>query len=336
MNKVFIIAEAGVNHNGDLNLAKELIDAACNAGADAVKFQTFNTADLVTRSAKKAKYQIQNTGEGNQFEMLKKLELTYDDHLQLIDHCNKNNIMFLSTPFDFESAIILNQLNVPMFKISSGDLNNLPFLRYVAKFHKPIILSTGMSNLEEVQEAVDTIYTMGNKELTLLHCTSNYPTKYEDVNLRAMSVLKEKFKIPIGYSDHSIGIEVSLAAVAMGAEVIEKHFTLDKCMVGPDHKASLNPTELKELVSKIRNVEVAMGEKIKKCSYNEENTKISLRKSIVASKNINKGEKITYEHITLKRPGNGINPKYFDDIVGKVALKDIKSDIAIQWSYLEG
>lgn len=325
-NKCFIIAEAGVNHNGDLNIAKKLIDKAAEAGADAIKFQTFKAENLVTKEAPKADYQRDTTGEGNQFEMLKKLELSEKDHIILKKYCEEKGILFLSTPFDFESVDILEKIDVPLYKVSSGDLTNLPLLKYIAKKQRPIILSTGMANLAEVEEAVYVIWREGNRDVILLHCTSNYPTAYEDVNLRAMITLKEAFKVPVGYSDHTTGIEVSIAAVALGASIIEKHFTLSRNMIGPDHKASSEPDEFKYMVDSIRNIEKAMGDGIKRCSEREENTKMVVRKSIVAAKNISKGEFIRSTDICLKRPQGGLKPKYIDDIIGKVAVRDINEN----------
>ncbi len=322
-NQCFIIAEAGVNHNGNINLAKKLVDKACEAGVDAIKFQTFKAENLVTKEAPKAEYQKNTTGNGSQFEMLKKLELSFEDHISLKNYCTEKGIIFISTPFDFESVDLLEKIDVPIYKVSSGDLTNLPLLKYIANKNKPIILSTGMANLGEVEEAVEAIYKIGNKNLILLHCTSNYPTAYEDVNLRAMVTMKEAFKLPIGYSDHTIGIEVPIAAVTLGAKVIEKHFTLDKAMDGPDHRASLEPDKLKMMVDGIRNIEKAMGDGIKSCNRSEENTKSVARKSIVASRDIKKEEIITINDISFKRPEGGLRPKYLDLIIGKSATRDI-------------
>lgn len=326
MNKVFIIAEAGVNHNGDINIAKKLIDVAVEAGVDAVKFQTFKANNLVTKYAPKAEYQKETTGSGNQIEMLKKLELKYEDHIILKKYCEEKGIMFISTPFDFESAELLESIGLPLYKISSGDLTNIPFLRYIAKFNKPMIVSTGMASLGEVETAVNCIKKCGNDQITLLHCTSNYPTNFEDVNLNAMITLKKAFKLPIGYSDHTIGIEIPIAAISMGAKVIEKHFTLNKNMEGPDHRASLNPEELKQMVVNIRNVEKAFGDYIKMCNKSEENTRKVARKSIVAKTHIKKGETISFENITFKRPSSGLSPTYIDEVIGKIASNDISAD----------
>lgn len=330
-NRCFIIAEAGVNHNGDINIAKKLVDKAKEAGVDAIKFQTFKADNLVTKQAPKAEYQKQATGDGSQFEMLKKLELSLEDHIALKKYCEEKGIMFISTPFDFESVDLLEKIDVPLYKVSSGDLTNLPLLNYIANKNKPIILSTGMSNLGEVEEAVETIFQTGNDRLVLLHCTSNYPTAYKDVNLRAMLTMKEAFKLPVGYSDHTIGIEVPIAAVALGAKVIEKHFTLDRNMAGPDHKASLEPDELKILVKSIRNIETAMGDGIKRCNKSEEKSKFVSRKSIVAKHDIKKGQVITQDLIVYKRPASGLPPKFVKYILGKKARAEIRKDEVIDF-----
>lgn len=331
----FIIAEAGVNHNGDINIAKKLVDVACAAGVDAIKFQTFKAENLVTKNAPKAKYQEQSTGSGNQYDMLKKLELSYDDHIILQKYCKEKGLTFISTPFDFESVDLLEKLNVPLYKISSGDLTNIPLLKYIARLNKPMIISTGMANLGEVEEAIEAIGEVGNNKISLLHCTSNYPTNYNDVNLNAMITLENAFKLPIGYSDHTIGIEVPVAAVAMGAKIIEKHFTIDKFMEGPDHEASVDPEELRRMVKSIRNIESSLGNGIKTCNESEKNTKEIARKSIVASVNIKKGETISYNNITFKRPSNGISPRLTDEIIGKVAVEDINVDSFITFSNIK-
>lgn len=330
--KCFIIAEAGVNHNGDINIAKKLIDKAVEAGVDAIKFQTFKADNLVTKEAPKADYQKDTTGDGSQYEMLKGLELSLENHILLKKYCENKGIIFISTPFDFESVDLLEKIDVPLYKVSSGDLTNLPLLKYISQKNKPIILSTGMANLGEVEEAVEIIFKTGNKNLILLHCTSNYPAAYEDVNLRAMLTMKEAFKLPVGYSDHTMGIEVPISAVALGAKVIEKHFTLDKTMDGPDHRASLEPDELKMMVDSIRNIERAMGDGIKRCNKNEENTKSAARKSIVAARNIRKDDIIANNDISFKRPEGGLSPKYADLIVGKTANRDIKENEFIKFS----
>lgn len=325
-NGCFIIAEAGVNHNGNTEVAKSLIDVAVEAGVDAVKFQTFKAENLVTKDAPKANYQKKTTGSGNQYEMLKNLELSLEDHIELKKYCKNKGIMFISTPFDFESVDLLEKIGIPLYKISSGDLTNIPLLKYIAKLNKPMIISTGMANLGEVEKAIEAARSCGNEDITLLHCTSNYPTAYEHVNLNAMLTMKNAFKLPTGYSDHTLGIEIPIAAVTMGAKVIEKHFTLDKNMEGPDHRASLNPGELKNMVQAIRNIESAFGDGVKKCNISEENTKKVARKSIVAAKNIKAGEKLSYENITFKRPGNGISPMFIDFIIDKNAVCDISKD----------
>ncbi|WP_416176249.1 N-acetylneuraminate synthase [Clostridium sp.] len=325
-NHIFIIAEAGVNHNGDIDIAKKLVDVAVSSGADAIKFQTFKAENLVTKNAPKAEYQKNNTGNGNQYEMLKSLELSLEQHIILKNYCKKKGIMFISTPFDFESVDLLEKVDVPLYKISSGDLTNIPLLKYISKLKKPMIISTGMANLGEVEEAVRSVKECGNNQIALLHCTSNYPTEYEDVNLNAMITLKNAFKLPVGYSDHTVGIEVAIAAAAMGAKIIEKHFTLDKNMQGPDHKASLNPEELIKMISCIRNIEKAFGDGIKRCNKSEENVRRLARKSIVASRKINSGEVLSYKDITFKRPANGISPSFEDMIIGKKAIHDIDVD----------
>lgn len=333
---VFIIAEAGVNHNGDINLAKKLIDSAKEAGADAVKFQSFKASRLVTASAEKADYQLKNTGcAENQYEMLRKLELSAEAHKYLKEYCDKVGIIFLSTPFDFESTDLLNSLNVPMYKISSGDLTNIPFLKYIAKRERPIILSTGMSDLGEIEEALTAIYSENNKDITLLHCTTSYPAPYQEVNLKAMLTIREAFKTAVGYSDHTEGIEIAIAAAAMGASVIEKHFTLDRRLHGPDHKASIEPDDLRRMVTSIRNVERAMGDGCKRIKLSEADVKKLVRKSVVAGCNIKKGSIISEEALALKRPADGIEPKFFHEIVGKIAKNDIMEDAPIKWCDIE-
>lgn len=334
-NRCFIIAEAGVNHNGDINIAKKLVDKAKEAGVDAIKFQTFRAENLVTKEAPKAEYQKETTGDGSQFEMLKKLALSLEDHIILKRYCEEKGIMFISTPFDYESVDLLEKTGVSLYKVSSGDLTNLPLLSYIANKNKPIILSTGMANLGEVEEAVETISKAGNDRIILLHCTSNYPTAYEDVNLRAMLTMKEAFKLPVGYSDHTIGIEIPIAAVALGAKVIEKHFTLDRNMKGPDHRASIEPDELKIMVRSIRNIELAMGDGIKRCNNSEENIRKVARKSIVAGRDISKDEVITINNISFKRPEFGLKPKYVDLVVGKKARRNIKVNEFITFNDVE-
>ncbi|MHC1682814.1 MAG: N-acetylneuraminate synthase [Clostridiaceae bacterium] len=335
MKRTFIIAEAGVNHNGDIENAKKLVDIAFEAGADAVKFQTFITENLVTKNAVKAKYQEQNTGNGYQYEMLKNLELSFDDHTILKKYCDEKGILFMSTPFDFESVDLLEKLNISIYKIASGDLTNIPLLEYISKLNKPIIISTGMSNLREIEIALEAISGGSNNKISLLHCTSNYPTNYKEVNLNAMVTLKNAFKLSVGYSDHTEGVEIPIAAVAMGAEIIEKHFTLDKNLKGPDHKASLNSLELKSMIKSIRNLEQAFGDGIKRCNDSEKIIKSVGRKSIVAKTDINMGDSINSENITIKRPEGGIPPEYFKKIIGKKALCNIKKDSFIKWTFLE-
>ena len=330
----FIIAEAGVNHNGRLELAKKLIDAAKSAGVDAVKFQTYKTEALVSAYAPKAEYQKRKNIEKTQFEMLKSLELSESQFLHLFNYCKRKKIVFLSTPFDSESAGFLYRLGVPAFKIGSGDLNNIPLLVQISKYKKPIILSTGMSTLQEVKEAVEVVYSAGNKKLILLHCTSNYPTKINDVNLRAMHTLENKFNVPVGYSDHTEGILIPVIAVAMGACIIEKHFTLDRNLPGPDHRTSLEPDELRVMVRAIRDTEKALGSRIKNPTKEEEEIKKAARKSVVALVDISKDTPITKEMLILKRPGTGLAPKYLNKIIGEKPKKDIKKDSLISLSNL--
>ncbi|NQE54222.1 hypothetical protein C5S29_11565 [ANME-1 cluster archaeon GoMg3.2] len=330
----FIIAEAGVNHNGNINLAKKLIDAAKDAGADAVKFQTFKAENVVIKNAEKAEYQ-KTVKEESQYGMLKKLELTEEDFRELADYAKKDGILFLSSPFDKESVDLLDELDVPAFKIASGEMTNFPLLRYIAKKGKPIILSTGMSTLGEVEEALNSIRSEGVEEVILLHCISNYPARIEDVNLRAMETLKQAFQIPVGFSDHTLGITASIAAAALGACVIEKHFTLDRNLPGPDHKASLEPDELKEMVQAIRDVEKALGNGVKIPTKDEEEIKRIARRSIVAKVDIPKGTTITEDMMDAKRPGRGIEPKSIDMIVGEKAKEDIKKDEIVTWKMIE-
>ncbi len=327
MNRVFVIAEAGVNHNGDIEIAKQLIDAASEAGADAVKFQTFQADSLVCRTAKKAEYQLETTDRTEtQYDMLKKLELTPQMHRELIEHCSKKNIMFLSTPFDLESIKLLSELGMQIYKIPSGEITNLPYLREIAKQQKKIILSTGMSSMDEVKAAVNVLKNNGTEDITLLHCNTQYPTPISDVNLLAMVKMREETGLPVGYSDHTQGIEVPIAAAALGAEVIEKHFTLDRKMEGPDHKASLEPQELMQMVVGIRKIESALGSKIKQVSESEMTNVAIVRKSIVAAANIKRGEKYTEKNLTTKRPATGISPMLWDEIIGKTADRDYKVD----------
>lgn len=331
MNKVFIIAEAGVNHNGDMKIAKQLVDAACDAGADAVKFQTFKAENIVCKTTPKAEYQLETTDKSEtQYDMLKKLELTRQMHKELIEYCTEKKIMFLSTPFDIESIRMLAELGIQLFKIPSGEITNLPYLREIAKQHKKVILSTGMSNMEEVKAAVKVLENNGTNDIILLHCNSQYPTPVSDVNLLAMVKIHEELKLPVGYSDHTQGIEMPIAATALGATVIEKHFTLDKNMEGPDHKVSLEPYELKQMVEGIRKVELALGTGIKQVSESEKKNIDIVRKSIVASAVIKKDEIYTNENLTTKRPGNGISPMRWDEIIGSKANRDYEVDEMIQ------
>jgi len=323
---VFIIAEAGVNHNGSIELAKELIDVAKDANANAIKFQTFRTEEIITKYADKADYQKEMTGDGSQFEMVKKLELGQDDFRELAEYAKKHDIMFLSTPFDEKSSDLLNDLKIPAFKISSGDITNHPLLAYVAKKGKPMIISTGMSTREEVREAVITIENAGNNDIVLLHCTSNYPARYDDCNLKAMLTLKKEFNLLVGYSDHTLGIIVPLAAVSMGACIIEKHITVDKNLPGPDHNASLLPEELKEMVLQIKVIEKVLGSEEKNPVFRELKFQKVVRKSIVAKGPISKGTIISNKMIAIKRPGTGLAPKFINDIIGKVAVTNIKKD----------
>jgi N,N'-diacetyllegionaminate synthase len=332
----FIIAEAGVNHNGDINLAKELVDKAVFAGVDAVKFQTFKTEKLVTGYAEMAEYQKENIGSSDsQFNMLKKLELSYENFIELKEYCKHKEIMFLSTPFDFESADFLESIGMKAFKISSADLTNIPLLKHIAKFNKPIILSSGMATLSEIEEALSAIYSLGNKEVAVLHCTSNYPAKLQSVNLNVMNTIKNAFKVVSGYSDHTKGITVPIAATAMGGNIIEKHFTLDKTMEGPDHKASLSPVELKDMVMAIRDVEMALGTGIKMYNPSEVDTMKAARKSIVVSRDIKAGEIIDLTDLDYKRPGTGLSPKFYVDILGKKINRDIKMDEQIALNMIE-
>ncbi|MCL6589525.1 MAG: N-acetylneuraminate synthase [Firmicutes bacterium] len=333
---VFIIAEAGVNHNGSLEMAKKMVDAAVESGVDAIKFQTFKAGQLVTINAQKALYQKETTGSGeSQYEMLKRLELDQKRHSELIEYCKKRNIIFLSTPFDFESVELLEKLNIPAYKVSSGDITNLPFLEHIARKNKPVILSTGMAGLGEVEEAVGAVRKGGNSQIILLHCTSNYPTEFKDVNLKAMLTLKHAFQVPVGYSDHTLGIEVPIAAVALGASMIEKHFTLDRNLPGPDHRASLEPEELKAMVLAVRNVEKALGDGIKRCQDVEANVKETARKSIVPLKDLVKGEVLTREALGFKRPGTGLPPKFIDFLIGKKVRRDIAKDSIIALTDIE-
>ncbi len=326
-----IIAEAGVNHNGSIDIAKQLVDKAADAGADIIKFQTFKSEKLVSKSAQQAEYQKRNIGaksDNSQLSMLKKLELSEQNHIELMAHCKEKNIKFFSTAFDLDSIDYLHSLNLGLWKIPSGEVTNYPFLKRIAAYNEKTILSTGMCDMQDVRAAVDALYKNGlsKENLTLLHCNTEYPTPFEDVNLRAMDALREEFGVEVGYSDHTKGIEVPIAAVALGATVIEKHFTLDRNMEGPDHKASLEPDELKAMVSAIRHIEQALGDGYKKISNSERRNIAIARKSIVAAYHIKKGEPLTEQNITVKRPGTGISPMHWEEVIGTIAIKDYEKD----------
>ena len=335
MSRVLIIAEAGVNHNGSIENAFKLVDAAVEAGVDYVKFQTFKSENLVSKSAKKADYQVENTGNAteSQLEMLKKLELSHEQHEQLIEYCNEKGIQFFSTAFDLDSLEYLKEIGLNLVKIPSGEITNLPYLRKAAQLFPKVIISTGMATLEEIKDAVHVFSKEGisRENISILHCNTEYPTPFSDVNLKAMLHIQKQFGTEIGYSDHTLGIEVPIAAVALGAKVIEKHFTLDKTMEGPDHKASLEPEELKAMVSGIRNIEKSIeGDGLKKPSKSETKNIEIARKSIVAKKDIGKGEVFSEENITIKRPGNGISPMKWDEVIGKIATKNFNEDELIE------
>ena len=335
MNKVIIIAEAGVNHNGDLELAKKLIDVAVEAGVDYVKFQTFKSESLVSKFAKKASYQIENTKDAveSQLQMLKKLELSNTQHFELVQYCNNKNISFFSTAFDLESLSFLKELGLNIVKIPSGEITNLPYLRKAAALFKEVIISTGMSSMIEIEEALDVFLQEGikKKDITILHCNTEYPTPMSDVNLNAMLTIKKMFGVKVGYSDHTMGIEVPIAAVALGGTMIEKHFTLDRSLPGPDQLASLEPDELKNMVYSIRNIEKAIGGTgIKEPSESEIKNISIARKSIVAKTSIQKGDRFTEFNITTKRPGIGLSPMKWDEVIGKVACQDFDKDELIK------
>ena len=334
MNHVTVIAEAGVNHNGSIELAKQLVDKAVEAGVDFIKFQTFKAANLVTKKARQAEYQKNNIGGGDdsQYQMLKKLELTQEEHFELIEYCNQKGVRFFSTAFDFDSIEFLDSLHLGLWKIPSGEITNYPYIKKIAQKQGDVILSTGMSTSEDIQNAVDVLLRWGKTkdQITILHCNTEYPTPFEDVNLRAMLSIKEHFGTQVGYSDHTRGIEVPIAAVALGATVIEKHFTLDRNMSGPDHKASLEPDELKAMVSSIRNIEKALGSSEKKVTDSERKNIAVARKSIVADRNISKGEILTEENLTVKRPGIGISPMRWEEVLGTTAIRDFQEDELIE------
>lgn len=327
---IYIIAEAGVNHNGSFELACRLVDAAKEAGVDCIKFQTFKSENLVSRSAPKADYQKKTTGDSSQQDMLKKLELSYEEFLLLKDYCDSRQICFLSTPFDFESIDFLDSIDMPFWKVPSGEITNLPYLLAIAKTGKPVVMSTGMCGMEEIQAAVKALQENGTPEITLLHCNTEYPTPFEDVNLKAMLTMRDAFGLKVGYSDHTRGIEVPVAAAALGAQVIEKHFTLDRAMEGPDHKASLEPDELKAMVSSIRHIESALGTGEKTPSPSELKNRPIARKSIVARTPIRAGEAFTEENITVKRPGSGISPMKWFEVLGAKAPRDFAVDEIIE------
>lgn len=327
INKTFIIAEAGVNHNGNLDYAKKLIDVAAESGADAVKFQTFISEKCISKWADKASYQKSTTGETEgQLAMVKKLELSFAEFVELKEYCKAKNIIFMSTPFDIESADFLNEIKVEIFKIPSGEITNYPLIKKIGQFKKSVIMSTGMCNLEEIREAIEILREQGTKNISLLHCNTQYPTPIEDVNLKAMLRMRDEFNLPIGYSDHSKGIEVPIAAVALGAAIIEKHFTLSKEMEGPDHRASLEPDELKKMVESIRNIEKALGVREKLVTNSEKENLQVARKSIVAAVPIKKGDIFTEENITVKRPGTGLSPMRWNEVLGKPANKNYEAD----------
>lgn len=331
MEKVYIIAEAGDNHNGDFNTALKLVDVAKRAGADCVKFQTFVTEEIISKYAEIAEYQKKNTGkEESQFEMVKRLELSFDEFRKIKEYCDRVGIQFLSTPFDLKSVDFLNELGVPFFKIPSGEITNYPYLIKIAHTGKPVVMSTGMCEPDEILAAINVLEKNGSGEITLLHCNTEYPTPLKDVNLYAMRTMKKMFGKKVGYSDHTKGIEVPVAAVALGACVIEKHFTLDKNMPGPDHKASLEPDELGRMVKNIRNIEIALGDGVKRVSESERKNIAIARKSIVARRNIQEGEILTEENLAVKRPGTGINPMQWMEVLGTRAVRDFKEDELIE------
>lgn len=327
-NKTLIIAEAGVNHNGSMELAKQLIEVAAKAGADIVKFQTFKAQNLVSKQAEKAEYQKQNMSEDaddTQYNMLKQLELKPEHHLILIEHCRKNNIRFQSTAFDLESLALLDKLGMTIWKIPSGEITNLPYLKKIGSLNAEVILSTGMSTLEEVNTAVNILIANGTEKdkIHVLHCNTEYPTPYEDVNLKAMLTIRDRLGVKVGYSDHTVGVEVSVAAVALGAEIIEKHFTLDRNMPGPDHKASLEPNELVTLVKSIRHIEKALGDGVKKPSPSEQKNMTIARKSIHLNSQVRQGQVILESDLLMVRPGDGISPMDMDKVIGKKASRDL-------------
>lgn len=334
-DRIFIIAEAGVNHNGSLETARELVDVAARAGADAVKFQTFTAAGIASRSAGKAEYQKRSTGDaGSQYEMLKRLELDRSAHHELASYCARQGIMFLSSPFDGEAVDLLLAVGVPLLKVGSGEITNLPLLSYIGAQRLPVILSTGMSTLGEVERALGVLNAQRCPEIALLHCVTEYPAPADQVNLRAMLTLRQAFGLEVGYSDHTVGFEIPLAAAALGARILEKHFTLDKNMQGPDHAASLDPGELAQMVRAVRNVEQALGDGIKRPAPCELKNRDVARKSLVAARTLAAGEKITREDLVVKRPGNGIAPEHLEQVVGRIVRNGIEEDTVLRWDQL--
>lgn len=327
-----IIAEAGVNHNGSIDMAKQLIDAAAIAGVDYVKFQTFKAEKLVTKDANQAEYQQRNAADDSQYAMLKKLELSEAQHKILIAYCKENGVNFLSTAFDLESIEYLHSLHLGLWKIPSGEITNYPYLKKIAQYGEPVIMSTGMCSMDDVEQALTVLLEHGltKEQIMLLHCNTEYPTPMQDVNLKAMLQMRDKFGVKVGYSDHTKGIEVPIAAVAMGADVIEKHFTLDRTLPGPDHKASLEPNELNAMVDAIRNIEQALGDGQKHVSVSEEKNMAIARKSIVAARDIKRGELLTEKNLTTKRPGSGISPMRWEEVIGTKAIRDFAEDELIE------
>lgn len=329
-----IIAEAGVNHNGSIELAKRLVDKAVESGVDYIKFQTFKTEKLVSKLAQMATYQKKNIGteDYSQFAMLKKLELSPMQHEELVNYCKAKGIKFFSTAFDLDSIDFLHSLNLGLWKIPSGEITNYPYIKMIAKFGEPVILSTGMCDMQDIENAISTLLKWGSKKenIFILHCNTEYPTPYQDVNLKAMESIRQRFGVEVGYSDHTKGIEVPIAAVALGAIIIEKHFTLDRNMEGPDHKASIEPDELKEMVSAIRNIEQAVGDGVKRVTESEKGNISIARKSIVAARNIKKGEVFTEDNLTVKRPGIGISPMRWEEIIGQISKRDFTEEEFIE------
>jgi len=338
-SRVLIIAEAGVNHNGSLELAKRLVDVAKESGADFVKFQTFKTELSISRTAKKADYQIENTmdNEESQFDMIKRLELSFDDFKELFNYSKYKEIGFLSTGFDIPSIEFLNNVGQPFFKIPSGEITNKPFLQHIARKGKPVIISTGMANMDEIRDALKVLIDegLGIEKIIVLHCNTGYPTPMEDVNLRAMNFIKDSLGVKVGYSDHTLGIEVPVAAVALGAEVIEKHFTLDRTLPGPDHKASLEPNELKNMILSIRNIELALGNEVKNASPSEQKNILIARKSVHLTRSVKKGEIVMESDLIMKRPGDGISPMKISNVLGKKYKNDLKEDYKLSFSDLD-